>query len=50
MCGLSDSRMVIDIKPTSDLQLTLSKAVYEQVLKTTDNMAYGGDIDDIDHG
>ena len=48
MCGISDTRMVIDIKPTSTLHVTLSKSVYEQVLKTTDNMAYGGDIDDIE--
>nr|CAB3267624.1 vacuolar protein sorting-associated protein 13D [Phallusia mammillata] len=40
--------MCVDVRTSSALTVTLSKCAYEQVLKTMDNVAYGGDIDQID--
>ena len=39
--------MCVDVQASSALTVTLSKPAYEQLLKTLDNISFGGDIDNI---
>ena len=41
----SSDCITVNIRPGSDLVVHLSKSAYEQLLKTMDNMAFGGDVD-----
>ena len=41
-------RMCVAVHAASPLTVTLSKCAYEQVLKTMDNISFGGDIDRIE--
>ena len=43
--SIADTRMCVTVQAASALTVTLSKQAYEQVLKTLDNISYGGDID-----
>ncbi|XP_076807510.1 intermembrane lipid transfer protein VPS13D-like [Clavelina lepadiformis] len=46
--AISEMRMCVAVHAASPLTVTLSKSAYEQVLKTMDNISFGGDIDRIE--
>jgi len=39
--------MCVNVQAGSTLTVTLSKPAYEQLLKTLDNISFGGDIDNV---
>uniref|UniRef100_H2ZA75 UBA domain-containing protein n=1 Tax=Ciona savignyi TaxID=51511 RepID=H2ZA75_CIOSA len=47
MGGISDKQMCMEIHTESTTTFSLSKGTYEQILKTLDNISFGGDIDEI---
>ena len=44
---IAEKKMCVDVQVGSTLTVTLSKPIYEQLLKTLDNVSFGGDIDDV---